>query len=167
MVDIKLMYHRLEERKGEWVEEVSRCIVDSFQLGDEEGGQAGRASEAESDTEEPRAKKGRFEGSKKKKGKFGPIWMVAHLVKHLRFLQPKILKVAAVVLEQQNWSRSSRVRISHGHQPFLQLILTCLREGEYSDKERGWREEREQEKEHLLQSLHTQVLAGSLTLRFY
>ena len=25
---------RLEERKSEWVEEVSRCIVDSFQLGE-------------------------------------------------------------------------------------------------------------------------------------
>ena len=36
MVDIKLIYHRLEEKKGEWVEEVSRCIVDSFQLGDNE-----------------------------------------------------------------------------------------------------------------------------------
>ena len=36
MVDIKLIYHRLEEKKGEWVEEVSRCIVNSFQLGDNE-----------------------------------------------------------------------------------------------------------------------------------
>ena len=30
MVDIKLIYHRLEEKKGEWVEEVSRCIVNSI-----------------------------------------------------------------------------------------------------------------------------------------
>ena len=34
----------------------------------------------------------------------------------------------------------------------------CLREGEHSDKERSvTREEREQEKEHLVQSLYNQV----------
>ena len=150
MVDIKLMYHRLEDRKADWVEEVSRCIVDSFQLG-ESGG-----SEEEEEEEEPRVKRARLEKKKSKKG--GAIWMVPHLVKHLKFLQPKILRVSALQLEKQNWCRSSKMRICRGHQPFLQLILMCLREGEHSEKDRIIaREEREQEKENLLQSLHNQL----------
>ena len=157
MVDIKLMYHRLEEKKGEWVEEVSRCIVASFQLGDEE------KSEEDSEDDEPKAKRPRIQEGFRKKGKqrYGPIWMVAHLVKHLKFLQPKILKVAAQVLEQGNWSRTAKQRVASGHQPFLQLILTCLRESEPGDKDKDKdkvsREEREQEKEHLLFSLHGQL----------
>ena len=150
MVDIKLMYHRLEERKSDWVEDVSRCIVDSFQLG-ESGG-----SEEEEEEEEPKVKRARLEKKKSKKG--GAIWMVPHLVKHLKFLQPKILRVSALQLEKQNWCRSSKMRICRGHQPFLQLILMCLREGEHSEKDRIIaREEREQEKENLLQSLHNQL----------
>jgi len=157
MVDIKLMYHRLEDKKGEWVEEVSRCIVDSFQLGDNDDNDDDELNE-DSDSDEPKPKKSKTDiGKKSKKQKYGPIWMVAHLVKHLKFLQPKILKVAAVVLEQGNWSRTAKVRVSSGHQPFLQLILTCLKENEFSDKDKMSREEREQEKEHLLQSLHTQL----------
>ena len=157
MVDIKLMYHRLEEKKGEWVEEVSRCIVDSFQLGDNED--PGNDGNDDSD-DEPRQKRPRMELAKRRgKHKYGPIWMVAHLVKHLKFLQPKILKVAAQVLEQGNWSRNAKQRIASGHQPFLQLILTCLRESEPGDKDKDKvsREERETEKEHLLFSLHGQL----------
>ena len=147
MVDIKLMYHRLEERKSDWVEDVSRCIVDSFQLGENE-------SEEE---EEPRAKRARLDKKKSSKSA-GPIWMVAHLVKHLKFLQPKILRVSAHQLEKQNWCRSSKVRVSRGHQPFLQLILMCLKEADHSEKDRVIsREEREHEKENLLQSLHNQL----------
>merc|ERR1719210_2513338 len=146
MVDIKLMYHRLEERKADWVEEVSRCIVDSFQLG-----------ENESEEEEPVAKRARLEKKVARKSP-GPIWMVAHLVKHLKFLQPKILRVSALQLEKQNWCRSSKVRVSRGHQPFLQLILMCLKETDHSEKDRVIsREEREHEKENLLQSLHNQI----------
>ena len=146
MVDIKLTYHRLEERKSDWVEDVSRSIVDSFQLGD---------NNEDNSEEEPKAKRAKMEKEKKK---YGPIWMVPHLVKHLKFLQPKILKVAAYELEKHNWSRNSKTRISAGHRPFQQLILMCLREGEHSDKERSvTREEREHEKEHLLQSLYNQL----------
>ena len=147
MVDIKLMYHRLEERKADWVEEVSRCIVDSFQLGENES----------DEEEEPVAKRARLEKKVARKSP-GPIWMVAHLVKHLKFLQPKILRVSALQLEKQNWCRSSKVRVSRGHQPFLQLILMCLKETDHSEKDRVIsREEREHEKENLLQSLHNQI----------
>ena len=124
---------------------MSRCIVDSFQLGENSEAEAG---------DEPRAKRAKGDKERKIKKKYGPIWMVPHLVKHLKFLQPKILKVAAYELERHNWSRNSKVRISAGHQPFLKLILMCIKEGEYSDKDKSVsREEREQEKEHLLQSL--------------
>ena len=150
MVDIKLVYYRLEERRGEWVEDVSRTIVDSFQLGDNE--------DQNDDDSEPRAKKPRLDQKDKNK-KYGPIWMVPHLVKHLKFLQPKILKVAANELEKHNWSRNSKTRISAGHQPFLQLILMCQGHGgDFSDRDKSvTREEREQEKEHLIQSLYNQV----------
>merc|ERR1719232_1155842 len=150
MVDIKLMYYRLEERKSEWLEEVSRCIVDSFQLGENSEAEAG---------DEPRAKRAKMDKERKIKKKYGPIWMVPHLVKHLKFLQPKILKVAANELEKHNWSRNSKTRISAGHQPFLQLILMCQGHGgDFSDRDKSvTREEREQEKEHLIQSLYNQV----------
>ena len=59
---------------------MSRSIVDSFQLGENN----------DDHDDEPRAKRARLE---KEKRKVGPIWMVPHLVKHLKFLQPKILKV--------------------------------------------------------------------------
>jgi mediator of RNA polymerase II transcription subunit 12 len=66
---------------------------------------------------------------------------------------------SAQVLEQGNWSRTAKQRVASGHQPFLQLILTCLRETEHGDKDKDKvsREERETEKEHLLFSLHGQL----------
>ena len=128
---------------------MSRCIVDSFQPGENSEAEAG---------DEPRAKRAKTDKERKVKKKYGPIWMVLHLVLHLKFLQPKILKLTAYELERHNLSRNFKVRISAGHQPFLQLILMCLKEGEYSDKDKSVsREEHEQEKEHLLQSLYNQV----------
>ena len=126
--------------------------------------------------------------------------MIPYLVKNLRFLQIKVLKVSCNHLEQGNWSRgpisksSSRhstqqlaameanttaaIRFSVGHQPFLKLVLTCLRELELdstassSSKSKdiqksdyaanlggagGIKTEREEQKENLLQSLHVQL----------
>ena len=47
-----------------------------------------------------------------------------------KLLQPKILKVAARVLEQGGYSCTAKQQVASGYQPFLQLILTYLREGE-------------------------------------
>ena len=90
---------------------MSRCIVDSFQLGENSEAEAG---------DEPRAKRAKTDKERKVKKKYGPIWMVLHLVMHLKFLQPKILKLTAYELERHNLSRNFKVRISAGHQPFLQ-----------------------------------------------
>ena len=76
--------------------------------------------------------------------------MIPYLVKNLRFLQTNVLKVSCHHLEQGNWSRvpstktstrhssqqsaavdtsaTSTAKFSLGHQPLLQLVLTCLRE---------------------------------------
>jgi hypothetical protein len=43
--------------------------------------------------------RGEEEGRKRK---FGPIWMIPHLVKGLRFLQTKILQVTKIE-DRQNW----------------------------------------------------------------
>ena len=92
--------------------------------------------------------------------------MIPYLVKHLKFLQSRVLKVSGHVLERGNWSRSSRTRplettrMSLGHQPFLRLVLTCLKEldGDPKDKkDSSNKPDREEQKENLLQSLHTQL----------
>ena len=52
--------------------------MDSFQLGDNE--------EEDKDDEEPKAKKAKLSADAKKNKKYGAIWMVPHLVKHLRLV---------------------------------------------------------------------------------
>jgi hypothetical protein len=71
--------------------------------------------------------------------------MIPHLIKSLKFLQTKILHVSGRVLETANWSRGAKARLSGGHQPFLQLVLTCLRELEsLNDGKSRPQEDREQ-----------------------
>ena len=77
-VNIKPMYHRLEEKKGECVEEESRCSVASSHLGNKE----------KSEHVEPKAKRPRTQEGFQKK------------VRHLNFLQTKIRKVAPQVLDK-------------------------------------------------------------------
>ena len=52
-----------------------------------------------------------------------------------------------------NVAKKESKKINHGHQPFLQLVLTCLRELDSQDK----KQDREEQKETLIQSLHTQL----------
>ena len=77
-VNIKPMYHWLEEKKGECVEEESRCSVASSHLGNKE----------KSEHVEPKAKRPRTQEGFQKK------------VRHLNFLQTKIRKVAPQVLDK-------------------------------------------------------------------
>ena len=49
---------------------------------------------------------------------------------------------------------SKESQVPPGHQPFLQLVLTCLRE---LDNGADKKQDREEQKENLLQSLHTQL----------
>ena len=185
-----------------WLENAATAIVDMFQLIDsslsEESNQ-----EAENNSVPNQGKEINSNSSDKtsnviKMKKLRSVWMIPYLVKNLRFLQIKVLKVSSHHLEQGNWSRgtisksSSRpstqqlaameanttaaIRFSVGHQPFLKLVLTCLRELELdstasgSSKSKdiqksdyaaggggGIKTEREEQKENLLQSLHVQL----------
>jgi len=52
------------------------------------------------------------------------------------------------------------MKLTVGHQPFLRLVLTCLKEldGDPKDKkDSSNKPDREEQKENLLQSLHTQL----------
>ena len=99
------------------------------------------------DGDEPEAKRRKLDNAKSppRKRRFGPVWMIPHLIKSLKFLQTKILHVSGRVLETANWSRGAKARLSGGHQPFLQLVLTCLRELEsLNDGKSRPQEDREQ-----------------------
>lgn len=80
--------------------------------------------------------------------------MVAPLVSKLpSAVQGRVLKVAAQVLESNGWCReqknkqraSSESQYLFSHQPFLSLVLTCLKGQE------------EGQREGLLSSLHSQL----------
>lgn len=96
------------------------------------------------------------------KGKSGSIWLVAPLVSKLpSAVQGRILKVAGQVLESGNWSCRKKEEVKESkskkgadsenegqsllsHQPFLSLILTCLKG-------------QDDQREGLLTSLHSQL----------
>ena len=188
-----------------WLENAAAAVVDIFQLIDsstidnstnqvKSSSRSEHASKERTDvpdglTHTPNVKK------------FRSVWMIPYLVKNLRFLQTKVLKMSCNHLEQGNWSRgpiskattrhssqqlaaieantTSATKFSIGHQPFLQLVLICLREtdsdssGSSSSKSKdlqkaeyaanialsggGIKNERDEQKENLLQSLHVQL----------
>lgn len=81
------------------------------------------------------------------------IWLVAPLISKLpSAIQGRVLKVAGQVLESGGWCREQKTRRYNGdnqsllgHQPFLSLVLTCLKGQE------------EGQREGLLSSLHQQL----------
>ena len=162
-----------------WLDNVACAIVDVFQLveKDDDADKDGppdrkrmrmAATPAVTSTSTPSsaATASSTAVSSVRKKKYSSVWMIPYLVKHLKFLQSRVLKVSGHVLERGNWSRSSRTRpfettrMSMGHQPFLRLVLTCLKEldGDSKDKkDSSSKPDREEQKENLLQSLHTQL----------
>jgi mediator of RNA polymerase II transcription subunit 12 len=145
-VDVRLMYHQLStnnpnvHESGTWLENAAHAVVDMFELTEESGG--------------------REDEKKKKQKESDSIWMIPYLVKHLKFLQSRVLKVSGQVLEASNWSRANKSRVqeaSSGHIPFLQVVLTCIRELDADCKDKKDKADREEQKECLLQSLHTQL----------
>jgi hypothetical protein len=95
----------------------------------EEAGGGGEPAKKRRKLDHPASARQGEEGGEllRQQRRFGPIWMIPHLVKGLKFLQTKILQVAGRLLETANWSRCAKSRVAAGHQPFLQLVLTCLR----------------------------------------
>lgn len=73
----------------------------------------------------------------------------------------RVLKVASQVLEKNNWSsrpKVGRAADEDAHAPFLQVVLTCIRELDAECKDKKDKSDKEEQKEALLQSLHTQVI---------
>lgn len=135
LLDLQLMYKQTQSNSSEfssWLDAVARAAIDVFIPNDE-----------------------RNVGKNKP-----PIWLVAPLVAKLPSeVQGRILKVAGQVLESTNSfgvkNKSSENNENNGttgrkrsvqidHQPFLSLVLTCLKG-------------QDDQKEGLLQSLHSQL----------
>jgi mediator of RNA polymerase II transcription subunit 12 len=135
LLDLQLMYKQTQSNSSEfssWLDTVARAAIDIFIPNEER---------------------------KLKKIK-SPIWLVAPLVAKLPSeVQGRILKVAGQVLEstnsfgtknkssenlEGNGTTNRRKSVQIDNQPFLGLILTCLRG-------------QDDQKEGLLQSLHSQL----------
>ena len=207
-LEIKLMYNQLQSSQQSpgsynWLENAATAIVGMFQLvesnpTDDLSQQTKSAKKEDKQIDDPSEASDKLLLASKSK-KFRSLWMIPYLVKNLRFLQTKVLKTSCHHLEQGNWSRgpiskasarhaqhfpeeeseTSAMRFSLGHQPFLQVVLTCLREldldsssasssSKSKDQQKsdyggslamsgGVKTERDEQKENLLQSLHVQL----------
>lgn len=128
-LDLQLMYKQFLPNSSDlsqWLDTVAKAAIDVFQLN----------------------------GSGKSEKKSDSIWLVAPLVSKLpSAVQGRVLKVAGQVLESGNWSKSATKDKGGGrskspsmfkHQPFLSLVLTCLKG-------------QDDQREGLLTSLHSQL----------
>lgn len=133
LLDLQLMYRQTASNNSEfpnWLDTVARAAIDVFLLHD----------------------------TNKTEKEKSPIWLVAPLVSKLpSAVQGRILKVAGQVLESTNIFSSKnkentdvnknsgrKKNLQINHQPFLGLILTCLKG-------------QDDQREGLLQSLHSQL----------
>ncbi|XP_032668438.1 mediator of RNA polymerase II transcription subunit 12 isoform X2 [Odontomachus brunneus] len=128
-LDLQLMYKQFTPGSSElsqWLDTVAKAAIDVFQLNNTL--------------------------SSKPDKKSGSIWLVAPLVSKLpSAVQGRVLKVAGQVLESGNWSKTagrergrSKSPSLFNHQPFLSLVLTCLKG-------------QDDQREGLLTSLHSQL----------
>ena len=112
-LDLQLMYKHCERSSSsndlsQWLDTVAKAAIDVFQLNN-------------------------VAVSTKGDKRSDSIWLVAPLVSKLpSAVQGRVLKVAGQVLEAGNWSKASKERRSKSpsmfnHQPFLSLVLTCLK----------------------------------------
>ncbi len=144
-VDVRLMFHQSSGPEGNaFLDEAASAIVQLFDVNNAIESKDGGDSEG-SDTTVPAA-----------------TALIPYLVKHLKFLQSRVLKKSGNLLDVGNWSRAPGTvpngkEASFMHRPFLQLILTCLRELDADCKDKKDRADKEEQKEFLLQSLHTQL----------
>ncbi|CAH0557477.1 unnamed protein product [Brassicogethes aeneus] len=139
-LDLQLMFKQFSLNSPElshWLETVAKAAIDVFQLN--------APSNPTPKTEDKKGEKKNLQSS---------IWLVAPLVSKLpSAVQGRVLKVAGQVLEGGGWVREQKNKCrSSGdnqilltHQPFLTLVLTCLKGQE------------EGQREGLLSSLHQQL----------
>ncbi|KOX75481.1 Mediator of RNA polymerase II transcription subunit 12 [Melipona quadrifasciata] len=128
-LDLQLMYKQFPPGSSDlsqWLDTVAKAAIDVFQLNTM---------------------------SSKPDKRSGSIWLVAPLVSKLpSAVQGRVLKVAGQVLESGNWSKTATGRERSrskspslfNHQPFLSLVLTCLKG-------------QDDQREGLLMSLHSQL----------
>ncbi|KAJ8669737.1 hypothetical protein QAD02_000996 [Eretmocerus hayati] len=126
-LDLQLMYKQFPSGSADlsqWLDTVAKAAIDVFQLNSV---------------------------SSKIEKKSNSIWLVAPLVSKLSSaVQGRVLKVAGQVLESGNWSKAagrdkrSKNPSQFNHQPFLSLVLTCLKG-------------QDDQREGLLTSLHSQL----------
>jgi len=141
-LDLQLMFTQFSPGSSElnqWLDTVAKAAIDVFQL------TSGGVSCSVDGREEKR--------SGLRPSKPGSIWLVAPLVSKLpSAVQGRVLKVAGQVLESGNWSSKNRDKERNvqrsssllSHQPFLSLVLTCLKG-------------QDDQREGLLTSLHSQL----------
>ncbi|XP_071052506.1 mediator of RNA polymerase II transcription subunit 12 isoform X3 [Onthophagus taurus] len=139
-LDLQLMFKQFASNSSElnqWLDTVAKAAIDVFQLNS-------TCSLQNLDDKKSESKSKRQDS----------IWLVAPLVSKLpSAVQSRVLKVAGQVLESGGWCRDPKTtRRSSGdnqsllsHQPFLSLVLTCLKGQE------------EGQREGLLSSLHQQL----------
>lgn len=142
-LDLQLMFKQFSPNSielSQWLDTVAKAAIDVFQLN------APNTIQSQTD-DKKEALKGKQQNS---------IWLVAPLVSKLpSAIQGRVLKVAGQVLESGGWCRDqqkySKTHSSSensnvlSHQPFLNLVLTCLKGQE------------EGQREGLLSSLHQQL----------
>lgn len=140
-LDLQLMFRQFtpnSQELSQWLDTVAKAAIDVFQLNvSPEGSPRSEEKKTEIKTRQPNS-----------------IWLVAPLVSKLpSAIQGRVLKVAGQVLESGGWCREQKSK-SRGfsenqnvlsHQPFLTLVLTCLKGQE------------EGQREGLLSSLHQQL----------
>ncbi|KAL6442397.1 hypothetical protein ACFW04_002558 [Cataglyphis niger] len=128
-LDLQLMYKQFApgcNDLSQWLDTVAKAAIDVFQLNNTLNSKPDKRS--------------------------GSIWLVAPLVSKLpSAVQGRVLKVAGQVLESGNWSKTagrergrSKSPSLFNHQPFLSLVLTCLKG-------------QDDQREGLLTSLHSQL----------
>ncbi|XP_049822887.1 mediator of RNA polymerase II transcription subunit 12 isoform X3 [Aethina tumida] len=139
-LDLQLMFKQFNPNSPElsqWLETVAKAAIDVFQL-NSTNGSSPKSDDKKAD----------------KKHRQNSIWLVAPLVSKLpSAVQGRVLKVAGQVLESGGWCReqknkgraTSENQSLLSHQPFLTLVLTCLKNQE------------EGQREGLLSSLHQQL----------
>ncbi|XP_008193999.1 mediator of RNA polymerase II transcription subunit 12 isoform X1 [Tribolium castaneum] len=140
-LDLQLMFRQFtpnSQELSQWLDTVAKAAIDVFQLN------SSSSNSPKSDEKKPEIKN-RAQNS---------IWLVAPLVSKLpSAVQGRVLKVAGQVLESGGWCKETKSKGRGGsdsqsllsHQPFLTLVLTCLKGQE------------EGQREGLLSSLHQQL----------
>ncbi|XP_060517503.1 mediator of RNA polymerase II transcription subunit 12 isoform X2 [Cylas formicarius] len=140
-LDLQLMFKQYSVNTPElsqWLDTVAKAAIDVFHLNSTSGNS-------------PKAEEGK---KSEIRNKTNSIWLVAPLVAKLSSaVQGRVLKVAGQVLESGGWCKEQKTKTrSNGenqsllsHQPFLSLVLTCLKGQE------------EGQREGLLSSLHQQL----------